>query len=104
MLGRYPTSHIVEMHYFFKKLVLYSQAQIRHTKYIVMMIKEGSPKIVNYMKLGAGSCATAWPYTVSHIAKMHYLLLYQYTAHRLLLYKEFIMLLSYAIVDFYFFL
>ena len=33
---------------------LYFQAQIKKTNYIVMMIKEGSTKIVNFMILGAG--------------------------------------------------
>ena len=42
-------SHIVTMYYFFKNLLLYSQALIRPIKYIVMMTKEGSTKIVNYM-------------------------------------------------------
>ena len=40
--------------YFFKNLLLYSQALIRQTKYVVMMTKEGSTKIVNFMTPGAG--------------------------------------------------
>ena len=46
--------HIVKMHYFFKILFLYSQAQIRQTKYKVMMTKEGSTKTVNFMTSRAG--------------------------------------------------
>ena len=64
-------SHIVKMHYFFKNLLLYSQAQIRQTKYIVMMTKEGSIKIVNFMTPGAGVLALGCGY-ISHIVKMHY--------------------------------
>ena len=29
--------HIVKLHYFFKNLLLYTQASIRQTKYVVMM-------------------------------------------------------------------
>ena len=49
VLGRGHISHVVKMHYFFKNILLYSQALIRHTKYIVMMTKEGSTKIVNFI-------------------------------------------------------
>ena len=48
--------------YFLKNLLLYSQAFIRQTKYVVMMTKEGSTKIVNFMTPGTGSCARAWQY------------------------------------------
>ena len=41
------------MHYFFKYL-LDSQAYIRQTKYKVMITKEGSTKIVNFMTHRAG--------------------------------------------------
>ena len=44
----------VKLMYFFKNLLLYSQALIRQTKYVVMMTKEGSTKIVNFMTPGAG--------------------------------------------------
>ena len=79
--------NIMKMHYFVKNL-LYSQALIRQTKYVVMMTKEGSTKIVNFMtprvvvlmlgcghichyseyvlsstlSIYSGSCARAWPY------------------------------------------
>ena len=52
--GHSHISHIVKMNYFFKNLLLYSQALIRQTKYIVMMTKEGSTKIVNFMTPGVG--------------------------------------------------
>ena len=42
------------MHDFLKNLLLYSQTDIRQTNYIVMMTKEGSTKIVNFMTPGAG--------------------------------------------------
>ena len=47
-------SHIVKIHYFFKNLLLYSQAYIRQTMYKVMMTKEGSTKILTFMTSGAG--------------------------------------------------
>ena len=59
------------MHYFFKNLLLYSQALIRQTKYIVMMTKEGSTKIVNFMTPGAGVLVLGRGH-ISHIMKMHY--------------------------------
>ena len=51
---------------------LYSQALIRQTKYIVMMTKEGSTKIVNFMTPGAGVLVLGCGH-ISHIVKMHYL-------------------------------
>ena len=45
--------HRVKMHYLFKNL-FYSQVWIRQTKYIVMMTKEGSTKILNFMTPRAG--------------------------------------------------
>ena len=73
--------HIVKMHYFFKNLLLYSQALIRQTKYVVIISKEGSTKIVNFMTPGAGVLALGCGH-VSHIVKMHYVL------KNLLLYSE----------------
>ena len=64
-------SHIVKMHYFFKNLLLYSQAQIRQTKYIVMMTKEGSTKLVNFMTPGAEVLVLGCGH-VSHLVKIHY--------------------------------
>ena len=45
-----------------------------------MMIKEASTKIVNFMTPRAGVLLLGRGH-ISHIVKMHYLLLYQYTAH-----------------------
>ena len=42
-------SHIEKKDYFFKNHLLYSHECIRQTKYIVVMTKEGSTKIVNFM-------------------------------------------------------
>ena len=53
-LGCGYVSHIVKIHYSLKNLVHYSQAWIRQTKYKVMMTKEGSSKIVNFMTPGQG--------------------------------------------------
>ena len=39
------------MHYFFKNHLLYSQALIRQTKYIIILTKEGSTNIVNFMTI-----------------------------------------------------
>ena len=39
---------------FFFNLLLYSQAKIRQTKFIVMMTKEGSHTIVTFMTPGQG--------------------------------------------------
>ena len=47
------------MHYFFKNL-LYSQAQIRKTTCIVMMTKEGSTQIINFMT------SRAWVLMLGH--------------------------------------
>ena len=54
VLGCGNISHIVKLHYFFKNLPLYSQALIRQNKYVVMMTKEGSTNIVNFMTPGQG--------------------------------------------------
>ena len=53
VLGCGHVSHIV-MDYFLKNLSLYSQTLIRQTMYIVMMTKEGSTKVVNFMTPGVG--------------------------------------------------
>ena len=44
-LGRGHISHLVKIYYFFKNLVLSSQEQIRQTKFIVIITKEGLPKL-----------------------------------------------------------
>ena len=54
VLGWGHISHIVNIHYFFRNLHLYSRAWFRKSKCILMMMKEGSTKIVNFMTHGAG--------------------------------------------------
>ena len=54
VIGHGHISHIVKMHYSFKNLLLYSQALVRQSKYIVMLTKEESTKIVSFMTPGAG--------------------------------------------------
>ena len=64
-------SHIVKIHYFFKNLLLYSQAWIRQTKFIVMITKEGSTtKIVNLMTPETGVLVLGCVY-ISHIVQLH---------------------------------
>ena len=62
----------VKLMYFLKNLLLYSQALIRQTKYVVMMTKEGSTKIINFMTPGAGVLVLGRGHILSHIVKMHY--------------------------------
>ena len=57
----------VKCMYFFKHL-LYSQAKIRHTQYIVLMPKEAFTEIVNFMNPGAGSLLLGRGH-ISHIVK-----------------------------------
>ena len=71
VLGRGHISNSVKMHYFFKNLLLNSRALIRQTKYVVMMTKEGSTKIVNFMTTGAGVLVLGCGH-ISHRVKMHY--------------------------------
>ena len=63
----------VKLMYFFKNLLLYSGAWFRQTKYIVIMTKEGSTKIVNFMTPRAGVLVLGCGH-ISHIVKMHYFL------------------------------
>ena len=51
--------------------LLYSQALISQTKYVVMMIKEGSSKIVNFMTPGVVVLVLGHGH-ISHIVKLHY--------------------------------
>ena len=71
VLGCGHLSHIVKMHYFFKNLLLYSQEYIGQTKYIVLINKEGSTKIVTFMTPGAGVLLLGCGH-LSHIVKMYY--------------------------------
>ena len=49
MLWRGHISHIIKMHYFFNNLHLYSRAWFKQTRCIVIMTKEESIKIINFM-------------------------------------------------------
>ena len=51
------TIHIVKIHYFFKKSYSLLRGMVGQTKCIVMMTKERSTKIVNFMTPGAGVLA-----------------------------------------------
>ena len=73
VLGHGQISHLVEMHYSFKNL-LYTQAQIRLTKYKVMMTKIVSTKILTNMTPGAGVLALGRG-RLSLIVKIHYFFL-----------------------------
>ena len=44
----------VKLVYFFENLLLYSEAYIRQTKCIIVMTKEVSTKIVNFVTPGTG--------------------------------------------------
>ena len=64
----------MKMHYFFKNLFLYTQFKIRQSEGIVVMTKEESTKILNFMTHGAGVFVLGH----SHIVKCNssYLLVY----------------------------
>ena len=64
-------SHILNLHYFFNNLLLYSQALIRQIKYAVMITKEGFTKIMNFMTPGAEVLVLGRGH-ISHIVKLHY--------------------------------
>ena len=59
---------IVKIHYIFKNLLLYSQAQIRQQEGIVMMSKEESTNFVNFMTPRAGILVLGR----GHIVNMQY--------------------------------
>ena len=61
----------VKLMYFLENLLQYSQAYIRQTKYIIMMTKEGSTKIVTFMTPEAGVLVLGRGH-ISHIVKLHY--------------------------------
>ena len=71
VLWRGHISHIVKLYYFFKNILLYFQAYIRQTMYIVMMTKKGSTKIATFTTPGAWVLVLRWGH-IRHIAKMHY--------------------------------
>ena len=66
-------------------LFLYTLGHVS-IKFIVIMIKEGSTKIVDFMESVAGDLMVGCGHMSHKITVMDYLLLYQYTAHWLLLY------------------
>ena len=49
---------------FFSKSSSLLRGKDKKPKYIVIMSKEGSFKIVNYDLWDSGSCARVWPYTL----------------------------------------
>ena len=54
VLGCGQISQVVKMHYFFKNLLLFTQAKIRQIESKIIMTKEASTKIVNRITPGAG--------------------------------------------------
>ena len=60
----------VKLMYFSKSLLLFSGAWFRQTNCMVIMTKEGSTKIVNFMTLWTGVLVLGRGY-LSHIVKMH---------------------------------
>ena len=63
----------VKLMYFPKNLLLYSGAWFKQTKCIMIITKEGSIKIVNFMTAGAMVPVLGRSH-VSHIVKLHYFL------------------------------
>ena len=72
VLGHSHINHIVKMHYFYKNLLLYSQAQFQ-TTYLYSDGDHG--RVYQNCKFhdpkGRGSCAKVWPY--KSYSEMHYL-------------------------------
>ena len=56
VLGHGQISHIVKNALFLKNLILYSQAQNRQTKFMIVMTEEWVTKIVNFMTPGGFLC------------------------------------------------
>ena len=75
VLGRGNISHLVKMHYFFKNLLLYTQAHIRQTESIEMMKKKESTKVVNFMTPGVGILVLGH----DHISEMQYFFFFLFT-------------------------
>ena len=57
--------------YFLKNLLLYSGAWFKQIKCIVMVTKEGSTKIINFMTPGAGVLVRGHDY-ISNLVNMNY--------------------------------
>ena len=88
----------VKLMHFLKNLLLYSGAWFRKTKYIVMMTKEGSTKIVKIMTPRAGFLMLGLGH-ISHYSD-------NVVSSTLLIYITLVaimMLLSYTIIDFHLF-
>ena len=86
----------VEMHYFFKSLLQSLLQGMIQTKYLVPSNDDQGRVYQNcqfHDSRGWGSYARAWPMQVMTV-KVHYLPLYQHTAHCLQLYWGIVMLLS----------
>ena len=71
VLRAWPYKFNSENTLFLQNIHLYSLVKIRQTKYMVIMTKEGSTKIVNFMTHGAGVLVLGCGH-ISHIVKMHY--------------------------------
>ena len=71
--------------YSLKNLLNYG-AWFRKTKYVVMMNKEGSTKIENFMTPRAGVIVQGRP-QISHVVKMHYFFKIFFSAPRHSSYK-----------------
>ena len=103
MLRHSHISDRVEMHYFFKSLLQSLLQGMVQTNYLVPS-NEDQGRVYQYCQFhdsrGRGSYAKAWSMKVMTV-NVHYLPLYQHTAHCLQLYLGILMLLSYAIVEFY---
>ena len=67
VLGRGNINDIVEDHLLYSQLKI----EIRQTKCVVMMTKEGFTKIVNFMTSGAVVLVLGRDH-ISHILKVHY--------------------------------
>ena len=80
----------VKFMYFLKNLLFYSGGLFRQTKYIVIMTREGSTKIVNVMTSRTGVLVLGCGH-ISHIVKTHYffknLLIYSHAWIRQTTYK-----------------
>ena len=64
-------SYIVKINYLYESLPLYSHAQIKQIGGIVMMSKEGSNKIVNFITPREGILVLGHG-QISHLEKKHY--------------------------------
>ena len=61
VLRRYHIRYVVKIHYFFKNLLFFFNAQIKQPEGISIMSKEGTTTIVNFMTQCMDSFARVWP-------------------------------------------